>query len=110
MKKLLKITDLVKGILEEQPETRDDDNLLWLEAIRETAYKKDCTYALDWGIAGIMCNIHTLGLPTYGSVSRARRKLQEKHPELRGSEKARRKRAERETVYKEYAINEKIPI
>lgn len=106
MKKLLKITELVKGILEENEETRDDDNLLWLEAIRETAYKRDCVYVLDWSIAGLMNNIRNLHLPTFESVSRARRKLQEKYPELRGEEKARKEREKREEIYKEYARNE----
>jgi len=103
MKKLLNTTKLVKGILKENPETRDDDNLLWLEAIIEAAYEKDCTYALDWGISSIMHNIRALGLPTFESVSRARRKLQEKYPELRGSENARRGRADKEQTVKEFA-------
>ena len=105
MKKLLNTTKLVKKILEEQPETRNDDNLLWLEAIRETAYEKDCVYALDFGIASLMRNIRFLGLPSFESVSRARRKLQEKYPELRGTEKTRRIRAEREKTFEEYARN-----
>lgn len=105
MRKLLKITELVKGVLEEYPETRNDDNLLWLEALRETAYKRDCVYVLDLGLSSLMHNIRALNLPTFESVSRARRKLQAKYPELRGTERAQRRRAEKEIIYKEYAKN-----
>ena len=105
MRKLLKITELVKGVLEEYPETRNDDNLLWLETMREAAYKNNCVYALDLGLTYIMHNIRALNLPTFESVSRARRKLQAKYPELRGTERARKRRAEKEIIYKEYAKN-----
>ncbi len=107
MKKLLETTKLVKGILEEKPETRDDDNLLWLEALRATV--RDWKYGnkmCDLTLAYVLTSIHRLGLPPFGTVSRARRKLQEKYPELRGSEQARRKRAKREEVFLEYARND----
>ena len=105
MKRIIEITKLVKMILEECPETRDDDNLLWLEAIREVAYKRDCVYALDWGISSIMRNIRLLGFPSFETVSRARRKLQEQYPELRGRERIQRERAKHEKKFKEYARN-----
>lgn len=105
MKRILDITKTVKGILEEQPETRDDDNLLWLEAIRETAYQRDCVYVLDWSISGIMRNIGTLGFPPFGTVSRARRKLQKKYPELKGTKRIQRERAKQEKKFEEFARN-----
>lgn len=105
MKKIIEISKLVRTILESEPETRDDDNLLWLEAVREWAYERDMLYVLDWSIASIMKNIHTLDIPTYETVSRERRRLQEKCPELRGTERVRKGRAKREKVYKEVARN-----
>lgn len=106
MKRLCEITKLVKNILEEKPETRDNDNLLWLEAVRETVRTFNYGNAMnELTFAYVLKNVYTLKLPSFETVSRARRKLQEKYPELRGSKKVRRKRIERETVYKEYARN-----
>lgn len=111
MKKLLKTTELVKGILEEQPETRDDDNLLWLEALRASVRERKNGYKMcDLTLAYVLKSVNQLGLPPFGTVARARRRLQAKYPELRGTEYTKRKRAERETVFKEYATNEKISI
>lgn len=106
MKKLLNTTKLVKEILTDKPETRNDDNLLWLESVR--AVVKNFKYGnkmTELTFAYVLKNIHSLGLPSFESVSRSRRKLQEKYPELRGSEYVRRKRSEREKVYREYAKN-----
>lgn len=105
MKKIIKVQELVKGILENDPETRDDDNLLWAQAIREAAFINGCAYVLDWSIGSLMLNVRTLHLPTFETVSRARRKLQSKHPELRGTEKVTKARGEREKVFEEYAKN-----
>lgn len=104
MKKILEVAKRVEMILQEKPETRDDDNLLWLEAVRETVR--------DWETGNKMCeltfayvlkNIRSLGLPSFETVSRARRKIQAKHPALRGSERAAKGRAKKEKVYKEFA-------
>lgn len=106
MKKLLNITKVVKEILEERPSTRDDDNLLWLEVLR--AAVRDWKYGskmTDLTLAYVLTSIHRLGLPSFASVSRARRKLQEKYPELRGTRTTQEKRKEREAVYEEYARN-----
>ena len=106
MKRLCEITKLVKTILEEKPETRDNDNLLWLESVRTVV--RDFKYGnkmTELTFAYVLKNIHSLGLPSFESCSRARRKLQEKYPELRGTEYAKRKRTEREKVYREYARN-----
>ena len=44
-----------------------------------------------------------LGLPSYESVSRTRRKLQAKYPELAGSRPAQKRRATGEKAYRKYA-------
>lgn len=89
MKKLMNTTKVVKAILEEAPETRDSDYLLWLRTIEQTTPASE--YALPF--AYVVRNINFLGLPNYETISRVRRKLQEKYPELRGTK---RKRAYRE--------------
>lgn len=104
MKKILTTKNLVKTILTEMPETRDDDNLLWLETLRASV--RDFKYGskmCDLTLAYVLKSINRLGLPSFGTVSRARRKLQEEYPELRGSENARRGRAKKEQTFKEFA-------
>ena len=106
MKRLINITQAVKEILEEKPETRDDDNLLWLEALRLSV--RDWKYGnkmCDLTLAYVLKSINRLGLPSFESVSRARRKLQETYPELRGPDRAQRRRAENEKKFEEYARN-----
>lgn len=103
MEKLINTTDLVKTILTEKPETRDDDYLLWAETILETIRKREYPYIYDLTLLYTLKHIHKMGLPPFQSVSRARRKLQAKYPELRGSDRARRGRAKKEKTFKEYA-------
>ena len=47
------------------------------------------------------------GISPYSSVSRCRRKLQEKHPELKPSAKVIKERKESEERYKAYALKDK---
>ena len=109
MKKLLNITETVKTILEDKPSTRDDDNLLWLEVLRAAVRnRKYGSQMVDLTLAYVLTSIHRLGLPSFESVSRARRKLQEKYPELRGTRAVQEKRKEREAVYEEYARNGRV--
>lgn len=109
MEKLNNITAIVKTILIEQPQTRDDDNILWLEVLRAAMNEQDPTNEFfghdrlnDYRFAWLLAHVREYGLPSYGSVSRARRRLQAKYPELRGAERVQRKRAEREKVFVEY--------
>ena len=72
----------VKAILELSPAARDDDKLLWLAYVNQyfglkrklgdTAYNSFKEFLLN------------NDLPSFESISRARRKNQEEHPSLRG--------------------------
>lgn len=103
MKKLLTVKSLVKTILTEKPETRDDDELLWLVAVDTVAKNQKREWVCDLRFKIAVAYLRELGLPTFETVSRARRKLQEEYPELRGSENARRGRAKKEQTFKEFA-------
>jgi len=89
----------VKRILNTWPATRDDDMLLYaifiaeskLVSSGETFYK-------------VMSTAKARNLPSYESVTRARRKVQEKEPDTRGKRyKARQK--EEETYHDYYRHN-----
>ena len=57
----------------------------------------------DTVFAEIMTQYKYLGLPSFESVSRTRRKLQAKHPELSGNARMQRLRATGENAYRKYA-------
>ena len=94
-KKLRRLEDIVKPILEESPLAREDDMYLYGEVIGVLN-----PAANDANVLEIMRFYKSYGLPPLISVGRVRRRIQEKCPELAG-EKKRRKMQEEE--YKEYA-------
>lgn len=102
MKKILITADLVKRLLEEKPETRSDDYLLWAETILATMRESECPLN-NLNMIYVLKHIRELKIPDFGTVGRARRKLQEKYPELRGSERVRKGRAKREVAFKGFA-------
>ncbi len=95
--KLIKMEDIVKPILEENEKAREDDFYLYSEVLW-----KLMPHVLHYSLAKALRNHKELELPSYESVSRVRRRIQEKHPEL-ASEKVKKKRRENQEIYKEYA-------
>tara|TARA_R110002167_G_scaffold48013_2_gene141912 strand:- start:1140 stop:1448 length:309 start_codon:yes stop_codon:yes gene_type:complete len=85
--------DLVKFILERSPEARDNDNiLLWI------VWKKEYPI-IDNDIEEFKKLFISKQLPSMESITRARRKLQEVYPELRGLKYD--KRQNNQKLYKE---------
>lgn len=85
----------VKSMLTWEPATRDDDMLLYARFCYKYGYVKQSSEFMT-----VMTNAKKLGLPSYESITRARRKVQEKEPSLVGTR--RRQRKEEEEVYREY--------
>lgn len=85
----------VKSLLIEIPETRDDDMLLYGIFCYRYGYVGQSSEFM-----AVMTNAKRLGMPSYESITRARRKIQENYPQLRGTRHNARK-AEEE-VYREY--------
>ena len=98
MKNLKTIENKVKMILKKNEDARNDDMVLYLAL---------CNLCLkDAGaipLAEIMTQHKSLGLPSFESVSRTRRKLQARQPELAGSRPVQRLRATGEKAYRKYA-------
>ena len=97
VEKLKKLEDVIKPILKEQPQTREDDFLLYAEIIK--AYNPKL---LQISARTLLICHNELNVPNIKSVERARRKIQEKCPEL-ASERAKRKRAKEEQAYIAYS-------
>ena len=103
MKYLIDITILVRNILEDKEETRNNDNVLYVETLSllsKLMYDFDVT---EMPTKTVLSNLRFLNLPSYETVSRVRRKLQNKNPHLRANEKVEVCRKEKEKVFMQYA-------
>lgn len=98
MHNLKTIEGKVRAILEKDEEARNDDMTLYL-AVCNACLKG--TGAMPF--AEVMSQYRHLGLPSFESVGRTRRKLQAEHPELLGSIRIQKIRAKQEQNYRRYA-------
>ena len=98
MRYLETIERKVRTILAKNEDARNDDMVLYL--VLCNACLKDAG-ALP--LAEIMTQYKYLGLPSFESVSRTRRKLQARYPELAGSRPVQKMRATGEKAYRRYA-------
>lgn len=93
-----KIEPIVREILKHNPDTRSDDFLLY-----RAVCKRICPMVFGVLSFDRALSYHKeIGLPSWETVSRCRRKIQEHHPELR-DERTARIRDEEELAYVEYA-------
>lgn len=86
--------DLVKRIMTEHSATRDDDFKLYARV----CYAK-VPASMNYSFPYALWHHTEMNLPSYESVTRARRKVQELEPELRGKLYA--KRHEKQEEYRE---------
>lgn len=102
MKELTTTTNLVKKVLEAVPETRDSDNLLYLEVIKVIS-KTEGVDLLKIPMEQFFSYLLLHEVPSVETVGRCRRKLQEKYPELKSNKVVAAFRSEREEMFREYA-------
>ena len=97
---LIKVRDKVKHILELVPAARDSDKILWL------AYNERFTdIELHIGkMSSFRAWLLSNDVPTFESLSRARRKVQELYPELQGQLRSKRKE-EAELIREHFSKN-----
>lgn len=100
MSRLYKIEDVVKEVLTEIPETRDDD----FKLIAEVYYKMNFNIT-STSFALMMLGHKEFGLPPFESITRARRKLQATYENLRASQKVQDARLNETSEYINYAID-----
>ncbi len=102
--KTAKLRNIVKETLTNIEKTRNDDYLLTYFVIRR--YLDEKNIKVDY-FYQIMMFHETYGLPSIESITRARRLLQRKYPELRADREVEKIRAEEEKQYREMARIEK---
>ena len=101
MKKQFKRVDLlVTKILENYPQTRNSDNLLYLTVIDEIGKGNS-----DKPISLILMNLEELGLPCFETVRRTRQKIQAQRDDLKAIDKVQDFRTEREIQFREFFGN-----
>lgn len=97
MAKLHTMENVVLEILEKSPAARSDDYvLMWLVC------NKTKPEIVEKPFADVLYHHKSLGLPNWETVTRCRRKIQEKRPDLVSPVTARKRRKEEEE-YREYA-------
>lgn len=97
MESLKKTEDIVKRLLETYPETRSSDDVL---------YARVCEYVCktvgELPFPVVLMHRKKLGIPSYKSVERSRRKLQGAFPELCANADIEAFRKVEEEKYKNY--------
>lgn len=96
---LEKIESIVKYVLINYEDTRNDDFVLVYRVYKEI--NEDLV--IRELFCEVMLNHYLYNLPAIESITRARRKLQAKYEELKPSEKVKKARIEKEEEYIEYS-------
>lgn len=98
MSRLQSVEKVVLQVLEEVPLAREDDYVL----MYYVCLRLNKIDLLDTTFFDALLHHKQYDMPNWESVTRARRKVQEKRPDLVSPQKA-KKRHEEEKVYREYA-------
>lgn len=99
---LYQTSKIVKEILEENKRARNSDTYLYLQVL----YKVGKMKGIDvnaMSVTDFLMNRTALQFPCHETVSRARRKIQEKHPNLAGCDDVEAQRVINERVFRDYA-------
>ena len=98
--KLRNLTELVKTIMEQQPETRSSDNLLYIEVLKRITSQN----VLNMPVWLFYQNLTEWQLPSIETVGRCRRKAQQENPHLKAKPEVEDFRYDRETEFIEFAV------
>lgn len=96
---------LVKSILEIDPQTRNDDNLLYLRVIEQEAMWRGINLE-NLSVPAFLLNLKELKFPAFETVRRTRQKTQVDYPELAADDRVNEGRSEREKEFRAYARGE----
>lgn len=94
-----KISDLVKYILEQEPQARADDMELYYLYCTKYGYLSSESFKKMFSDKHLR---NKLGISTFETISRCRRKLQAEYDNLKPDEQVSKKRIEQEKKFKEF--------
>ena len=98
--KFRNLTEMIKEILEQQPETRSSDNKLYIEVLKRCTNQN----VLNMPVQLFYQNLTEWQLPSIETVGRCRRKAQQENPNLKASVEVNNFRYDRETEFIEFAV------
>ena len=98
MNDLKAVSAMVKVILTENVQARNDDNVLYLKVLQIVSNRNSIDLQ-SMTVPVFLLKMKEYGLPGFETVRRSRQKVQADNPELEGTESTRRKRAKQEAVY-----------
>ena len=102
LEKLIRLDKIVEEILREDKLAREDDNYLIFKVVQRINPE-----LAGSAFVNVMFNAKSKGI-SFESITRARRKVQQKHPELVNKEVEERRQAE-QIEYMDYANSNHIP-
>lgn len=94
--------EIVKTILTENEEARNNDDFLYGEVIEQYDKMND-TNAAGMPVFFFLLRRASLGIPSFETVRRTRQKVQADFPALAGNEKTRKARAEKREEFRAFA-------
>lgn len=108
MSRISKWERLVHCILAVNKEARGNDRYLYLQVLRSEGFDPANLSLENYLINGHEFQykggkIQRIPLPNYDTITRVRRKLQERHPELRAPQRTQAIRSDAEGEFREYA-------
>ena len=101
-KELYTTTEIVKELLENEPQTRNSDNLLYLRVLQVVGKQRGIDIS-NMPVIRFFLHLKNYGFPAFESVRRTRQKLQASYPELAGSDQVEAQRTLNEEVFRDYA-------
>ena len=100
---LITTANLVKAILEIDPQTRNSDSLLYLKVLEHFATQHGVNLHQMSVIAFLQHYIKEYKFPCFETVRRARQKIQAQHPELSANKAVQAQREINEATYRQFA-------
>lgn len=100
MERFFKTEDLVKKVLIEFPDSRNNDDILIFRVYKELNEEA----VIRELFCEIMLNRKEYGLPSYKTIERCRRKLVNQYPELAPTKDVQKLRDKEEMNYFDYAV------
>ena len=97
-KELKTTSEIVKTILEQNPQSRNSDDFLYIKVC-----EKVNDISINLPFKQVMANRKLYGLPPFESVRRCRQKIQATHPELSGDSNVEAQRMLNEETFRDYA-------
>jgi hypothetical protein len=101
--KFKETTNVVHEILKADAQSRNSNDVLYLRVLQKIG--RDNGVDVDnMSVKSLFLNMSEIARPPYESVTRARRKLQKMHPELRADKQVEGYREVLETEYRAYGL------